>query len=293
MRNSLNALVLSLAAMTAAPALEKGKEHTDAIDYERTELRTGIGDVLHPGEHPTMAKGKEQKKDNKEVGRVIPPGEFMKKIVSPVPGKDWKADTAFGDDCTIETENGKKIYMGKRVGQEMFLPAGTPVVACGPGYVRMIRKDPGAAPGFSARGRGTTVVVCHWPQKEKTLPKDQHIMYTIYSGIKVDPKLKEGTYIKEGTSLGTVAPAMSRDNGFWPDAHLFLQINLDPSVTDSFIDRQGLPTAYAKAKSLAPNRLDDNFAPSEIFGATIDPIQYAISVRASRQEIENQKKKKK
>lgn len=170
---------------------------------------------------------------------------------SPLKGKEWKPNSyKFGQDCSYPIESGQKKRWGLHLGEDFDVDAGTQVHAIGDGKVSYAQVHPGKSK--DARNWGGVVIMGHWIS-------DTEAIYSLYGHLKLDPNLKEGTIVKRGHLLGTVAPVSSPENGWWEESHLHLQIIIDPDD----VYRGGILSGYAQGK--APNRLKDCMAPSEFF----------------------------
>lgn len=170
---------------------------------------------------------------------------------SPFKDKEWKPNSyTFGQDCSYPTESGEKKNWGLHLGEDDNVDAGTPVCAIGDGKVSYAKNHPGKSK--DARNWGGVVIMGHWISGTEAI-------YSLCGHIKLDPHLREGEIVKRGHLLGTVAPALTLENGWWEETHLHLQIIIDPDD----VYRGGILRGYAHDK--APNRLKDCIAPTEFF----------------------------
>jgi len=200
---------------------------------------------------------------------------LTKSFTSPVKGKDWKPDSyGFGQDCSYPTE--KEVVTkrwGHHLGEDLNLDPGTVIVASGDGKVMYVGTHKGESK--DKRNWGGVVILAHWISNKT-------VVFTLYGHLEVNPKLKKGDFLKQGEELGKVAKALSPENGWWEDAHLHFQCNLDPKD----VYRGGLLMGYAQryvdgklTDNAAPNRVLDNVAPSAIFKAK-DPIAFLKEAEA-------------
>lgn len=142
-----------------------------------------------------------------------------KKFGSPVHGKDWKPDDNFGADFFYPGPNGNGRPAGTLIGEKMNLPAGTKVVAAADGLVHTFGVNSSTIDDPRCGG---CVILLHSLGNKRTF-------YTVYTGIIVNKNIKKGSVITQGTEIGTVAPGMSKEGGFWPKSGLYTSLNLDPT----------------------------------------------------------------
>ncbi len=176
---------------------------------------------------------------------------IVTRFSSPWKDKEWEVNSyKFGEVCHYKTEDGGEKNWGRHLGEDVNVKAGTKVYAIAPGKVAYVWVHPGKSK--DARNWGGIVVLGHWISQTETL-------YSLYGHLNLETELEYGQYVEEGDELGTVAPKLTEDNGWWEDAHLHLQICLDPN--DKY--QGGVLAGYAK--DTAPNRLEDHLAPSALF----------------------------
>lgn len=203
-----------------------------------------------PSKEPTAQKDTPKAP---ETTAPQPPGKkkvVVTRFVSPFKDKAWEANSyKFEEVCEYETEGGGKKNWGRHLGEDCNVKADTKVFAIAPGKVAYASIHPGKSK--DARNWGGIVVLGHWISETEAL-------YSLYGHLKLKEGLERGQYVSEGDELGTVAPALSGDNGWWEDAHLHLQICLDPDD----VYRGGVLRGYASDK--APTRLEDHMAPSAL-----------------------------
>ncbi len=178
-----------------------------------------------------------------------PAKKIVMRFVSPLKD-EWKVNSyKFAQVCEYPTEDGGVKTWGRHLGEDVNLKAGTKVYAIAPGKVAYAMVHPGKSK--DARNWGGVVVLGHWISEKEAL-------YSLYGHLNLKKGLEKGQYVEEGDELGTVAPMLSGENGWWEDAHVHIQICLD--LDDKY--RGGVLPGYAK--DMAPHRLQDHMAFSEL-----------------------------
>jgi murein DD-endopeptidase MepM/ murein hydrolase activator NlpD len=186
----------------------------------------------------------------------VKPVEKSRKVIvtqfqSPFRDKKWEVNSyKFGEVCEYETESGGKKNWGRHLGEDCNVKAGTSVYPIAPGKIAYIGQHPGTSK--DKRNWGGIVILGHWISNTEAL-------YSLHGHLRLNEDLKRGQMVTTDDKLGTVAASLTPQNGWWEDAHLHLQVCLDPDD----LYRGGVLRGYAHDK--APNRLEDHIAPSELF----------------------------
>jgi murein DD-endopeptidase MepM/ murein hydrolase activator NlpD len=191
----------------------------------------------------------------------MPKKTIVQRFVSPLKDKDgklleWKPNSyKFGEVCTYPNESGKEIEWGRHLGEDRNLPAGTKIYAMAPGKIAYANVRPGE--NRDKRNWGGLLITGNWTSATEAL-------YIYYGHINIKKGLKQGDYLEEGDEVGEVAPKESKENGWWKDSHVHIQVNLDlddklPGVIKP--NKEG-PAGYAKKD--APYRLEDHMAATDL-----------------------------
>lgn len=189
-----------------------------------------------------------------EVKTVTPPSKtkvIVTEFRSPLGDQGWTVNSyAFGEVCSYETADGSKKNWGKHLGEDCNVKPGTPVHPIAPGKVSYVGEHLGQ--NKDKRNWGGIVILGHWISETEAV-------YSLYGHLDIRDGLEKGQMVTPETKLGTVAAALTPENGWWEDAHLHLQVCLDPDD----VYRGGVLRGYASDK--APNRLEDHIAPTQLF----------------------------
>lgn len=192
-------------------------------------------------------------------------------FTSPVIGRMWQPRSyQFGRRYSYPNEQGESIDWGLHLGEDMELPAGNRIVATGAGKVVYADYHPGSSK--NDRNWGGIVILAHWISEDR-------VMFSLYGHLEIEPNLTKGDWVHQGQTLGTIAPSLTPENGWWEEAHLHFQLNVDP--TDQY--RGGVLTGYDKGNA-APNRLEDNVAPSQVLNSR-QPVEYLLEAEAARNKV--------
>lgn len=186
-----------------------------------------------------------------ETQTVTPPPKakvIVTQFRSPLGGQDWDVNSyRFGEVCSYETADGRKKNWGQHLGEDCNLEPGTPIHPIAPGKVAYVGQHLGRSK--DNRNWGGVVILGHWIS-------DTEALYSLYGHLDIREGLEKGQMVTPESKLGTVAAKLTPENGWWEDAHLHLQVCLDPDD----VYRGGILRGYAHDQ--APNRLEDHIAPS-------------------------------
>lgn len=118
------------------------------------------------------------------------------------------------------------VLTARHLGDDLIVPAGTPVQAIGEGEVVWARVRPGSA---QRRNWGGLVVIAHSAQQEKRENRKEKIenFYSLYGHI-TDLAVEEGQRVEAGQQVGVVAPGLTPENGWWKIPHLHFAIYVGP-----------------------------------------------------------------
>lgn len=138
------------------------------------------------------------------------------------PIKYWirtKKKFGFGKIYSYSDKKGKRIKWGKHLGEDADKRAGMPVVAIGRGRVVLSAIYPGK--DKSHRNWGNIIIIAH------KSPKTKKPFYSLYAHLGNRLVLK-GDPIWTGRKIGEVGKGLTRENGWWEDAHLHFGIYTGP-----------------------------------------------------------------
>lgn len=118
------------------------------------------------------------------------------------------------------------VYWAVHLGDDVVLPAGTPVRAIGTGTVVFARTLPGSE---QKRSWGGVVIVRHGkndhiPITDGQLTNEFYSLYGHLAGLAV----REGEAVLLGQQLGVIAAGRTPENGWWKVAHLHFGIYSGP-----------------------------------------------------------------
>lgn len=189
---------------------------------------------------------------------------------SPVEGRKWVPDTyLFGKAYSYPTERPSVMReWGIHLGEDMTLPPGTKIVAIAHGKVSYATEHPGKSK--DARNWGGVVIMGHWLN-------DDVAVYSLYGHLVLDRMVKQGSFVRQGHPLGTVADKFTPQGGWWEIPHLHAQINLDPA--DKY--RGGVMPGYAQGK--APFRLRDHISLKQVLDDP-NPVKLLIDEERRRRK---------
>lgn len=106
------------------------------------------------------------------------------------------------------------VDWGEHLGEDVIIPAGTPVVSIGRGRVVYAALHP----GNSAKGNwGNVIIVVHKHPVTRTL------FYALYGHLGTLLKEK-GQYVDMGETIGKIGVKNTVENGWWSDEHLHFGI---------------------------------------------------------------------
>lgn len=110
------------------------------------------------------------------------------------------------------------ILWATHLGDDVAVAAGTVVTAIGNGQVVWSQMRLGS---LKHRDWGGVVVIGH------TRPDTEEVFFSVYGHVTAI-EVKVGDVIRQGQSVGTVAPAATPENGWWQHAHLHFSIYSGP-----------------------------------------------------------------
>ena len=150
-----------------------------------------------------------------------------KRLILPVDNYTTGDYRAFG--ATIRRH---VLLWATHLGDDVAVPAGTPVRAIGPGKVVLAKTLPGSE---DHRSWGGLVVLKHDLNDQGPMTNNQSnpkpqlpgIFYSLYGHLK-GLRVKAGEHVEQGQPLGVVAEGPTPENGWWKNAHLHFGIYTGP-----------------------------------------------------------------
>ncbi len=209
------------------------------------------------------------------------------KISSPFKDVVWTMkkqpdSSKFGTPVIHDIFKRGKVQYGKHLGEDYWIDAEVPVLACADGYISLNTEFTGT---LERPGWGGLIVQAVWLKYGKT-EKEKVAFYIIYGHLDGrDTTLKPGDFVQHGQRIGKVAKSKSAQMGYWDEpSQLHLQFMLDPLGK---YQRGKIPAGYDsfyKDGKLTPfdppYRLLDHIAPSEVFDAK-DSVAHLIKEEAN------------
>ena len=236
--------------------------HNDIAEYSRAQVRSFR---RHGFRCPEFKK--QHVPEIKKQQRIL-----THYFDSPIQGKSWRSlSYEFGKRYSYARESGEMRDWGLHLGEDVDLAPGTPIVATGRGEVVYSAYHMGE--NKDKRNWGGIVILAHWISQDRA-------MYSLYGHLELHPDLKKGDILRKGDVLGWIAPPLTPENGWWEEAHLHFQMNIDPK--DAY--RGGVLAGYDKNRD-APNRIQDHVRPMDVFRAE-KPLEFLL------QEEENWRRKR-
>lgn len=138
------------------------------------------------------------------------------------PFEGWEVNSyRFGERCQYPNEEGKMIDWGTHAGADCNTTEGITVCAIQSGICVYSGEHPGKSK--DSRNWGGIIIIQHVVNLDITpVP-----IYSVYGHLS-ERKAYLGEGVAHLAAIGTVAPALTAENGWWEDTHLHLGILLDP-----------------------------------------------------------------
>jgi murein DD-endopeptidase MepM/ murein hydrolase activator NlpD len=131
------------------------------------------------------------------------------------PLESYHIDRGFLKECSYRDGKGKWKKWGLHLGEDYNKEPGTPVYSIGKGRVVWSKLHPGLDP--DKRNWGNIVIVAH------KNPKTKKPFFSVYGHLK-KRLVERGAKVRIGQKIGIIAPANTKENGWWGESHLHFEI---------------------------------------------------------------------
>lgn len=131
------------------------------------------------------------------------------------PLRQYRVDRGFLKKCSYRDKKNQWLDWGAHLGEDYNAEPNTAIHAIGRGKVVYSELHAGLSP--SNRNWGNIIIIAH------KNPVTKKIFFSLYGHLK-ERFVDRGDRVKFGQKIGTIAPANTKENGWWGKPHLHLAI---------------------------------------------------------------------